>query len=414
MSLILLVTSVAIIFFLDKIVNIPLQIINSVKVLFIFIFLNFILGLLGSTYEVATFAKNRLDLSSKRKIEANIIKVILLVIFFTFIGNDIAYFGLVTLLITIYVIAINIYYTKKLLPEIVINKNLFDLKKVIQVIKSGIWNTITKLGQILTDGLDLLISNVFINALAMGQLSIAKTISTVVTSLICTVSYSFQPNLVKDYALKNKENMIKNLKFGMKITGLFSNTSLCFVIVFGLFFYKLWIPTQDINLIYILTIMTLIGAIMSGVIDPLWSIFTITNKLKVNSIVTVGMGILNVIIVYILLKTTNIGIIAVAGVSSILSLVKNITYAPMYTATCLNVSKKTFYPVILRYLFTTFIIFMVFWGISAFIKPNSWIVLILSGIICVCVGTVINYILLFDKFEKKGFERIILNKIEKN
>ncbi len=413
-STVLLIPSIIITVYLDKLVNIPVEIVNNVKLLFLFIFFNFILGILGSTYEVATLARNRLDLASKRKIEANILKAVLLIIFFSFIGSNIEYFGITTLMVNIYVFIINLYYTKKLLPEIKISRVFFEIKKVIEVIKSGIWHTVTKLGQILSDGLDLLISNVFISALAMGQLSVAKTISTVVTTLIGTVSYLFQPNLIKEYALDNKEGMVKYLKFGMKITGMFSNISLCFIIAFGLSFYKLWIPTQNIELIYVLTIITLIGAIVSGVIDPLWSVFTITNKLKVNSIVTFGMGLLNIGIVYLLLKTTNMGVLAVAGVSGVTSVIKNLTYAPMYTAKCLRVNKKTFYPVIIRYLFTTIIIFVAFYIIYNIIDVTSWIRLIVVGIVCGIIGLIMNYLLLFNKSEKSNFQQLVLSKLKKN
>ena len=46
--------------------------------------LNFALNIIGGTYGIATFAKNRLDLSSIRNIQSNFLKGIALVFMYTF------------------------------------------------------------------------------------------------------------------------------------------------------------------------------------------------------------------------------------------------------------------------------------------------------------------------------------------
>ena len=53
---------------LNNLVNVPANILLYVKILWIFILSNFALKIVGGTYEVATFAKNRLYLFSVRNI----------------------------------------------------------------------------------------------------------------------------------------------------------------------------------------------------------------------------------------------------------------------------------------------------------------------------------------------------------
>ena len=410
MGIILLIPTVGCLFYLDHIINIPSDIVLDVKLLFFFIFVNFITSIIDATFSISTFAKNRLDLASKRKIESNILKAILLITAYTFFKTQVFYIGVISLITTIYITILDIHYTKKLLGEVSLDKKFFDISKVIQIIKSGMWNVITKLGQILNDGLDLLLSNWLISPLAMGQLALAKIVSTSISSLVSTVSSIFQPTLTISFAKEKSDEIKHDLINAMKITGTFSNIVLCGIIVFGLQFYKLWVPSQDAELINILTTLTVLGTIVGGVIDPLWGIFTITNKLKVNSIVILCSGFINTLIVFILLKTTNLGVFAIAGVSSITSIIRNLTFTPMYSAHCLGFSKKTFYPVIMRYIGTSVIMLCIFYFIFNLFTVNSWFMLILVATICGIIGLTLNILLLFGI---KDSQKIITKILEK-
>ena len=67
----------------------------------------------------------------------------------------------------------------------------------------------------------------------MGQLSVAKTLSGVISNLLASVSSIFQPNLTIYYAKNQINELIKELKMSMKVTGLFANIPLTYLIVFG-------------------------------------------------------------------------------------------------------------------------------------------------------------------------------------
>ena len=169
------------------------------------------------------------------------------------------YVGIATLISSIFLLLTDIYYTNKLLPEIKVRKKYFSIKSIITLIVSGIWNTITKLGQLLTDGLDLIICNLLIDSISMGRLAIAKTISGVVSTLLSTVSNIFQPEFTIFYAKRKIRKLVENVKMSMKITGLFANIPLAFLFGFGVAFYKLWTPTENAEMISQLTLLTLSG-----------------------------------------------------------------------------------------------------------------------------------------------------------
>ena len=191
-------------------------------------------------------------------------------------------------------------------------------------------------------------------------------------------------------------------------------SSLRTFVVFGKSFYSLWMPNQDAKLLHILTILTLQGIIVSGIINPMYAIYTVTNKIKVDAICRVIIGFLTTLIVFIVLKTTNLGIYAVAGVSTILGTIFNFLFVPTYVAkNCLDVKWNEFYPTIIRYIFTTSIIICIFFIMKNFVIINTWLELLISILIMGFIGISINFFILLNKEEKNESINIVKNIIKR-
>lgn len=414
MIIFLMIPSILCVIYLDSIIAIPFNLVWSVKILFLLIFFNFFISLINSTYSISTYAADKIELFTLRNMETSIIKILLMFVLFYIFDANIIFVGIATVISTLYFLIFNVYYKKKFLPFIEVKKIYFDIKKVIEIIISGIWNTITKIGQILTDGLDLLISNLFVSATAMGQLSIVKTISSSISILTSSLVNIFQPSITKKYA-KNDKKIVKEINFSMKIVALFSNILLVGILVFGKYFYQLWIPNEDANLLYLLTIISLVGNSINYAVNPLFSVFTVTNKLKVNSLVIVGLGFFNIGVVFLLLKFVPFinPLIIIAGVSAVTSTIKNLIFVPIYSAKCLEVDKKSFYPPIVKSVVSSLFMGAVFSIFTYTFDINSWLKLIIFAIICGALGFGISLLVLFDKEEVKKLISLIKNKIGK-
>lgn len=397
----LVVPSIFIILYLDSFLKIPSDIIVDVKLLFSLIFANFFVGIVSSTFQIATFATNKLHLQSIRNLEGNSIRVVLLFVLCSFFTPHVFYVGITSLLVSIFVLIYNIYYKKKLLPYLTIDIKKISIKKIAEVVKSGIWYSITKIGQILSDGLDLIICNIFIDSFVMGQLAIVKTLSSCVGTLIGTISGLFQPEFIISYAHDKIDELISKLKFSMKASGMISNIPFAFLIVFGAQFYSLWLPNQDAEKLHLLTLLTLQGVIISGAITPMYSIYSVTNKVKVDAICRIFIGLICTFIIYVLLNNTELGVYAVAGVSTLVGTVFNFFFVPIYVAkVCLQSDWKTFYPCIFRYTLTTVALTGVFFIFGQLIKLSTWPYFIMMVVLCGIIGAIFDFFFLFEKKER--------------
>ena len=112
---------------------------------------------------------------------------------------------------------------------------------------------------------------------------------------------------------------------------------------FGVQFYSLWVPSLDAKALTILSLLTCMAFIPSAGTQTLYNVFTATNHLKVNSVAFLTTGILNLGVVYFLLGHTSLGVYAIAGVSSSLTIVRNLLITAPYTAKLLELPWYEFY-----------------------------------------------------------------------
>lgn len=401
-SLFLFVIGSFIVVFLEKIIHIPTHLILDVKILFSCLFLNCILSVVGSVFSVAPFTRNKLYLESLRNIESNIARLLIIVGLFALFVPRVWYIGLGTLVSGIYVLICNLYYTKKLLPEIHIKRIYYNGKAVWELISSGIWNTINRLGQILTDGLDLLITNLLIDSVAMGVLALAKTVPSMISGLMGSIVGVFSPNYTILYAEEKYDALLRQIKQSMKIMGVIVNWPIIILVVCGQDFFRLWQPTQNAGELQILSILTIACLTISGGINCLYGVFTVVNKIKVNSLVVVFSGLLSTLLTLLALNTTNWGVYAVAGVSSAVSIIRNLVFTAPYGAKCLNQKWYIFYPDIVRPALYFAASVAICIPIVNLIPSAGWLFLIIKGLISSLVSALIGVFVVLKKEERKA------------
>ena len=245
----------------------------------------------------------------------------------------------------------------------------------------------------------------------MGTLSIAKTVPTLIGNINGMLASVFSPALTIAYAKGNKEEILKNLKQSTKIMGIVVNIPIGLLIIYGEEFYSLWMPKEDGKVLQILSIITIICSVVECSIMAIYYLFTALNKVKENAISVLIQGILNTIIVLILLKTTNLGIYAVAGVSTILNIIRATIFAAPYGAKLLNLKWYTFFPDIIKSVISVIILSILFYVIKIIMPVNSWFNLIISGTVAGILGFVLNIFLFLNKEDREIIKNIILKKI---
>lgn len=412
-TIILAIACVAIIK-LETIIKIPQNLEKSVKTLFFIVFISFFITTISSPFTTAAYIKNKLDIVGIIKILSYIINAAIMVVLFQNFDSSVWFVGVGSLCAAITLFVGNFILTKIFTPELKFHTKLVSTKKIKNLLGNGIWNSLNQLGNELNSGLDLLISNLLLSAVATGQISVAKSIGVIFSTLNMTIFQPFNPNLIEAYSKKNVDNLMKEIHKSMRICGLFSAIVFAGFIALGRTYMRLWLPEQDYNFLYVLSVINIFYNITAGVMQPVYYVSTLTLKNKVPCIITIIGGFINIFAMYVLLKYTNIGAIAVVITTSVIMICINLFFNPIYSAKCLRINPKFFYNIIIKHILANVFLIIVFSFIAKLLMPETWIGIIGVGLIMVVIGVPI-YMLITYRIEeiKEKYKLIIKGNKEK-
>lgn len=403
-SAVLAIISIILLVFLEYVIHIPVNLIADVKWLFALLCLNSLLTLVFNVYIVSPFIKNRLDVTSVRNLVSNLIKAAIILILFGFFNSHLWYIGCSTLICGIYLIIANVKIKDKLTPELGVNLRYFDFVKVKTLLASGVWNLIGKLGDLLQRGLDLLFANWFINAAAMGILSITTQIPFIILSVLGLFTSSFAPSLTKDFAKGNLNEMLNEVYKSIRILSISILVPIAILYIYGDVFYKLWMPTQNSLLLQKLTICGTFALLVTSPLDGFWNVFTVTNKIKGSSIFMIINSLvvfLTVLLGLLLTEDITTKMFIIAAVRSLYGVIRGIVFLPIYGAYCMNLKRTFFYKPIIKSLFGVLVTLGICWMLRLLYVPDNWLGFFISSLFVAIVSCCIGSILILTKNDKK-------------
>ena len=404
--------TIVIVIFLDRILVIPSELAYHVKWLFLLMFIAFSLTTLSVPFSSSMYIRSRPDYIAGVKTISYAGEAILLIILFYFLKTNIAFVGVATLAASFIVLFLTILLGKKLTPTLRYNHKEISKEKILTLTKNGIWSSINQIGNTLNSGLDLLVANLFLTGPEMGEIAVAKSIGAMFATFCSKIYQPLYPKILKSFSQNSVAVFVRDLSRVMKICGL--GGALFFSIFFSLgdCFFRLWLPKEDTNFLYLLTLLTIANYLTESIVKPLYSVYNLTVKNKVPCWITLLGGILNLLGMYILLKYTNMRCYAIVVTTAVIMISINLLFNPIYSAWCLKTSPFPFYGVIARHLCACFVLTALFYFLSKFIIPQTWIFLVLSVLLMSVLGMGIYIIIVCNKEEKKMIANVFKKTIQ--
>lgn len=402
---------------LNQFITISDEYASDVKVLFGVMFFNFCVNIFGTVFSTATFIKNRIDLDSYRIIECHLIKLVVIYILFKFLPARVYYVAVGTLAGTIIMIIRNAHYTKLLVPEAKLFKREYlDFECIKELTASGAWNSVTRISSVLLGGLDLLIANQLVGSTAMGVLSIAKTIPKYFLSSMSTVASVFAPSLLINYAKKDTEKIVKTVYDSINVNSFFCGIVVTILCVLGRRIFILWTPSQDAGILLELAVISIVGMMLLMPLEIIWTIFTATNKLKISSIYLLAESIVTIGIEFLLLSmvdNTVQKLIIIAGTSTVMEIIRSLTFMPIVGAHLLKVPYITFYKPLIRVAINYSVTIAVSILINNMITIEGWAGFGISAIAIAIVSACLSWCIVFNKEEKTRIKSMVLKRIRR-
>lgn len=399
--LFMIVPALIIIFQLESIVNIDSANIFHIKLLFAFVFGNFFIAQINGVLGITTYVSNRQYIINTVNLVRMVLNALCLIFLFTVFSPKLYYVSLVAIALSVIAVPVYFIVSKKILPDLKIHLKYFSIRTIWQMFSAGIWNAVIQCGVLLMTGVDLLLANLLISPAAMGILSVSKIIPNCITQIASNASSSFSPNLTIAYAGGDPKDIMSSLRFSMKCSSILVSIPIMVICVYGKNFYSLWQPTLNPETLSILSFLACVQYIPFAGTEALNNVFTVANRLKLNSISILCGGVINITVIILLVKYTNSGIYAIAAVSAVISILRNLIITVPYSAKILNLKWYTFYKDVLISCLCCLVNGAYCALFQYIIAPTSWLKMVIS-VFCACVFSLISlFVLLLSKKEKE-------------
>ena len=397
---------------LEHIVNIETADVGDVKTLFLCVFLNFFINQFVALFSMSMYVRNRMFLQNIIQFVRTLLNALILLCAFSFLPPHIYFVSAAALILTVAVLPVCYAIRRRLLPGVDFSIRNFEWSSVKELLRSGVWNTVNQGGHMLMTGLDLLLANLFIDPISMGVLSVSKVIPSFITHLATTLNANLSPSVTISWARGGDKDALRELRRGMKLSSILVATPIVVFCGFGMEFYQLWTPTMDARQLTILSFLACASFIPMAGPQALYNIFTAANKLSVNAISFRVIGLLNVGIVYAVLSSgSKNGIYAIAGISALLAIVRNLVVTIPYTASILKLKWYEFYKDVGLSVLCCIIVFLIVLLVKKAAPVTGWLSLIVLAVLTSAAAVAAESFIILRREERRRLYDAVKSKL---
>jgi membrane protein EpsK len=290
-----------IVYRIDAVFNIPVQLVSSAKYLFLFTIISFFFSLFTSLLNVTLYALNRLDWMNFIKICRNVLKLGLVICLFSFVRIDIVYVGLANLLTEFVILGISVWLFVKFSDKnIHIRLSKWNKTAFYSIGAMAIWIIIHQLGDTGIYRIDNVIVNKFWGLSESGALGVITELGTYVLLIVSVLGSVFGPLILIAYS-KNDHKEVQNLAINQSyIVGALSAIIAGVVAGYSVSILHFWLGESFTKYENWLSVKMLsIPFFAAG--GVLAYVYRTWNKVKMPALLTLMLGVGNVASVLLLL-----------------------------------------------------------------------------------------------------------------
>ncbi len=341
LSLFLLPIVVVIAWFAPQLFNVPEGQERSAQLLFVAVMSSYLLIILRSIFSASAFAHNRLDLKNTIIISNTLVRVLVVISLFTLATQPQAWqVGCATLAgaFISFILAISIWH--ELTPELGIRRKMFDHARWKDMFSMSGWLIVNQVGTLLFLNIDLIVVNRYLGPEAQGRYGSILQLVILLRTLAAAIATAITPIALAQLARDDTREMLVMTRRSVKWMGLIIALPIGGLVGFSVPFLTLWLGAEFASLAVLLTVLT-VHLCINLAVRPLFSIQTALNKVRLPGIVTILLGLVNLILALWWAEWERYGLgVALAG--AIVLTAKNALFTPIYGAYIQKVPWYTF------------------------------------------------------------------------
>jgi len=366
----------------------------------------------GGNFGVSLFAYNRLDLINIINMLNIVLQVTFIIIFFSLRSPKLNYVGYSYLMAAGVALLITILFSKKVNPNCKVSIHDFKSSRLKKLMGTCGWITIDQIGSLLLFQMDIILVNKLFGTAAGGEYSIVFMWNALIRTIAGMLAGVLTPVILTYYAQNKFEELVFLSKSAVKIMGLAMALPIGLICGFSPIILDLWLGPEFTRLSPLMWILLCHLAINMSVL-PLFTINVSYNKLLIPAIVTIFLGITNLLLAVTLSIITGWGYYGVAIAGAVVLTARHFFFVPMYATKVLGMSKNPFKNTMIQVFLSTLLVAGIASTIYYFLNISSASALIILCGIIILVYMIIIWFIFLNKQERRIIESFIPKYISK-
>lgn len=391
----------------SAIFSIPQEVFDDALILLICSSISFCLNFVCSVFNVSTFAKNRIDLSSHIRAVALLLRIVLVVSLFSLLGPTLRYVGYAELIVALFQFSGGVYFWQKLTPELSLSLRSIDIKRLKPILQMSGWVLVSQLGFLLNVRSDVWIANRFISPEAGGMYAAVLQCSYFIRQ-VCNVAFALTgPMFITYYAVNDTQKIQILCQRVVRYASCTIAVPVAVLCAFSPELLSLWLGTDFVPLWPLLVVMTS-HLFLSLSVFPFFQIQNAANKVRIPGIATLLFGFLNVVLSLLLVRDCGFGMMGLAVTGALILLLKNVGFMIWYTGRFQGIDLRPVYGGLGRALSVFIVVVLLGRGMKQVVPISTPFMLVC----CVATGLLGMWItwMFFSRAEKQFVYTLIPEK----
>jgi membrane protein EpsK len=288
------------------------------------------------------FCLNRLDLQNVVVVGETLTRVGLVAVLFFAVAPRVEYVGAAIFAGTVVSLAGAIWFWKVLTPSLHVRLGDFCWPTLRGMCHTGGWVIVSQIGVMLYVNIDLLVANRLFGPGESGRYAAVMQVPALLSTLGMTVGEIFAPTMYQKYARGNLEELAAYLDRAIKFLGTVLALVVGLVCGFAKPLLELWLGPAFGGLAVLLCVMAFHQS-LNLAMYPLYAVPLAANRVKVPGMVTLAIGVLNLVLALLLAKVFGWGFYGLAVAGAISLTLRRFVFIPLYAAAVLHQPRRTYY-----------------------------------------------------------------------
>jgi membrane protein EpsK len=393
-------------YFSSKIFSIPVGQEYDSQVFFMVMAGMFCIYAIGSNFSVSSFALNRFDLRNIIRCSDVAVRALIIVLLFSLWNGKLWFVGIAYLCGALTALIGSIYIWRILTPKLKISFRSFDKSRLSSITHMSGWVLLDQIGAVLFLSSELILVNKLCGSEAAGKYAVILPWVLLLRALVDIVSSALTPMYFTYYARGEIENIIMLLKKSIGFLGLIIALPIGLICGFASSLLSVWIGSSFAELAPLMWL--LVGhLIFSLAIMPVFAVQVTFNKVRVPALVTLFMGIGQIVLAVFLVRGLGWGIYGIAFSAASIYLLRNISFSSVYVARILKTKLYTCLVSAMPGVVSMFIVFGVSVFLNYFFRPANWLSLLFFFMMIRLIYLIVVIRFIFKSDDKELFLSII-------